>query len=208
MLDLVTAFFALFAIVEPIGAIPTVLALTHDYSREERRATIYKAVFVAGGVLIAFAVAGQFIFSFFGFTIAAFQIGGGALLFKVAWDMMHGQRPKTKITQADDAEAAARTQIGIAPLGIPLLAGPGAITTVIIYMSGPSVNAFDRLLLLGLIVAVMAITFVILLGSERIYRYLGDSGTLVVVKVFGLILAAIAVQFILNGIRVEFLVPH
>jgi len=111
MIDVVTAFFALFAIVEPIGAIPTVLALTHDYTKEERRATVWKAVLVATGVLAAFAVAGQFIFSFFGFTIAAFQIAGGALLFKVAWDMMHGQRPKTKITQADDAEAHERGDV-------------------------------------------------------------------------------------------------
>jgi multiple antibiotic resistance protein len=207
MIDLITAFFALFAIVEPIGAIPTVLALTRDYTAQERRATVYKAVLVAGGVLVAFALAGQFIFSFFGFSIAAFEIAGGALLFKVAWDMMHGQRPKTKITQADDDEAAERTQIGIAPLGIPLLAGPGAITTVIIFMSGPTITAVDRLLLLALITVVMAISFVILLSSERIYKQLGDSGTLVVVKVFGLILAAIAVQFILNGIRTEFMPP-
>jgi len=204
MLDVVTAFFALFAIVEPIGAIPTVLALTHDYTKEERRATVWKAVTVATGILAAFAIAGQFIFSFFGFTIAAFQIAGGALLFKVAWDMMHGQRPKTKITQADADEAHQRGDVGVAPLGVPLLAGPGAITTVIIYMSGP-VTAIDAVTLLLLIVIVMAISYVILIGAERIYKYLGETGTLVVVKVFGLILAAIAVQFILNGIRAEFL---
>lgn len=183
------------------------LALTRDYTKEERRATVYKAVLVATGVLVAFAVAGQFIFSFFGFTLAAFEIAGGALLFKVAWDMMHGQRPKTKITQADDDEAAERTHIGIAPLGIPLLAGPGAITTVIIFMSGPATTPVDRLLVIVLILAVMAISFVILLASEKIYTRLGDTGTLVIVKVFGLILAAIAVQFILNGIRAEFLTP-
>lgn len=180
------------------------LALTHDYTREERRRTVTNGVVVATAVLIAFAIAGQYIFDFFGFTIAAFQIAGGALLFKVAWDMMHGQRPKTKITQADDDEAPERTEIGIAPLGIPLLAGPGAITTVIIYMSGPTLTGFDRVLLLALIVIVMAISFAILLASERIYQHLGGTGTLVIVKVFGLILAAIAVQFILNGIKLEF----
>jgi multiple antibiotic resistance protein len=203
--DIVTAFFALFAIVEPIGAIPTVLALTHGYSHEERRATIFKGVIVAGAVLVAFAIAGQYIFQFFGFTIAAFQIAGGALLFKVAWDMMHGQRPKTKITQADDEAASGRTEVGIAPLGIPLLAGPGAITTVIIYMTGPTIETVDRLILLALIVIVMAISLAILLASERIYQHLGSTGTLVIVKVFGLILAAIAVQFILTGIKLFFL---
>src|SRR6266571_1660984 len=195
LLDIVTAFFAIFAIVEPIGAIPTVLALTHGYTREERRATITKGVLVASGVLIAFALAGQYIFQFFGFTIAAFQIAGGALLFKVAWDMMHGQRPKTKITQADDEAASERSETGIAPLGIPLLAGPGAITTVIIYMSGPNLEPIDRLVVIAIIAVVMAISFAILLASERIYQHLGSSGTLVIVKVFGLILGAIAVQF-------------
>jgi multiple antibiotic resistance protein len=204
MVDIVTAFFALFAIVEPIGAIPTVLALTHDYTKEERRAAIFKAVTVAGGVLVAFAVAGQFIFSFFGFTIGAFQIAGGALLFKVAWDMMHGQRPKTKITQSDDEEAHRRSEVGVAPLGVPLLAGPGAITTVIIFMSGPAMTPLDRIAIILLILIVMIVSLILLLASERIYKYLGSTGTLVVVKVFGLILAAIAVQFIINGIRAEF----
>lgn len=205
MLDVVTSFFAIFAIVEPIGAIPTVLALTHGYTPAERRSTITKGVLVASGVLFAFAVAGQYIFQFFGFGVAAFEIAGGALLFKVAWDMMHGQRPKTKITQADDDEAPERTEVGIAPLGIPLLAGPGAITTVIIYMTGPTLTAFDRVLLLLIIAVVMVISFAILLASEKIYERLGGTGTLVIVKVFGLILGAIAVQFILNGIRAEFL---
>lgn len=182
------------------------LALTHGFTAAERRDAIVKAVLVATGVLVAFALAGQYIFQFFGFTIAAFQIAGGVLLFKVAWDMMHGQRPKTKMTQADDEEADQRSQIGIAPLGIPLLAGPGAITTVIIYMSGP-LDAFERGLFLVILIVVMALSFVILAGSEKIYKRIGGTGTLVVVKVFGLILGAIAVQFILNGVKLAFLTP-
>jgi multiple antibiotic resistance protein len=198
-----TAFFAIlvsiFAIVNPVGVIPTFLALTGSYSAAERRRVIVKACLVGLGILLLFGLAGAGIFGIFGITINAFRIAGGILIFKVAFDMLQGERPKSDSNDQEITDALERENIGITPLGVPLLTGPGAITTVMILV-GNQPEYGDRMLIFGACVLVFAASFVLLIVGERLFSLLGRSGLQVFTRVMGLILAALAVQFVVNGV--------
>lgn len=198
-----TAFFAIlvsiFAIVNPVGVIPTFVALTAGYSLRERRAVITKATLVGAGVLLLFGLAGQTIFEVFSITIPAFRIAGGILIFKVAFDMLQGERPKADSNDQEIADALERANIGITPLGVPLLTGPGAITTVMILLANQDAG-FDRAFVYAAVVVVFAASFALLMVGERLFQFMGRSGLQVFTRVMGLILAAIAVQFVLNGL--------
>ena len=124
-----TAFTSLFAIVAPIAALPVYLALTAGASPEHRRSTARRASVTALSVLVVFAVSGQVLFHFFGISIGAFKVAGGLLLFSVAFDMMNAQVSASKGTAAETADASSRGDVGLMPVGIPLLSGPGAIAS-------------------------------------------------------------------------------
>jgi multiple antibiotic resistance protein len=190
---------SIFAIVNPIGVIPTFLALTGGYNAEERRKVITKAVLVGAGILILFGLAGQAIFSVFSITIPAFRIAGGILIFKVAFEMLQGERPKADSNDQEIADALERENIGITPLGVPLLTGPGAITTVMILVASHQ-EAVDRAVIYGAVLVTFAVAVVLLVMGERLFRFMGRSGLQVFTRVMGLLLAATAVQFILNGL--------
>ncbi|HYM41059.1 MAG TPA: MarC family protein [Thermoplasmata archaeon] len=195
-----TAMASIFAIVDPFGVIPFFSVLTEDMSFQQKRDVISKSCLVATTVLGVFAVFGQFIFAAFGFSIPAFEIAGGVLLFVVAFEMMHGERPRTKMTESERTETLEREDVGIIPLGVPLLAGPGAITTVMIYMTHPVADPMDKMFIFaGILVAVMT-TFFLMHYADRIFKRIGRTGTKVIGRIMGLLLAAIAVQFIINGI--------
>ncbi len=195
-----TAMASIFAIVDPLGVIPFFSVLTEDMTAAEKRDVISKCCLVATATLGVFAVFGQLIFEAFGFTIPAFEIAGGILLFGVAFDMMHGERPRTKMTESERTETLEREDVGVIPLGIPLLAGPGAITTVMIYMTHPVADPMDKMFIFAGILASVMTTFFLLHYADRIFRRIGRTGTKVVGRIMGLLLAAIAVQFIINGI--------
>ncbi len=196
-----TAMASIFAIVDPVGVIPFCSVLTEDMTAEEKRDVISKSCIVATTTLGVFAIFGQWIFAAFGFSIPAFEIAGGILLFAVAFQMMQGERPRTKMTEAERTETLEREDVGVIPLGIPLLAGPGAITTVMIYMTRPpDADPTDKMFIFaGILVAVLT-TFFLMHYADRIFRRIGRTGTKVVGRIMGLLLAAIAVQFIINGI--------
>ena len=195
-----TAMATIFAIVDPLGVIPIFTVLTEDMTPAQKRDVISKSCLVATATLGVFAVFGQFIFAAFGFTIPAFEIAGGILLFGVAFDMLHGERPRTKMTESERQETLEREDVGIIPLGIPLLAGPGAITTVMIYMTHPTPDPVDKMFIFaGILVAVLT-TFFLMHYAERIFRRIGRTGSKVLGRIMGLLLAAIAIQFVLNGI--------
>lgn len=128
-----SAFAAVFTIVNPLGNIPVYLALTEGYSRELRWRVIQKVVLVATLTLIVFALAGNYIFTFFHTSVHAFRIAGGILILNIAFTMIHGERPKAKLTDREKDEALSREAVGVVPLGIPMFAGPGAITTVMVF---------------------------------------------------------------------------
>src|SRR5512136_1433806 len=140
-----TAMASIFAIVDPVGVIPFFSVLTEDMTFAEKREVISRSCIVATATLGVFAVFGQWIFNAFGFSIPAFEIAGGVLLFGVAFEMMQGERPRTKMTESERTETLEREDVGVIPLGIPLLAGPGAITTVMIYMTTPVADPLDKM---------------------------------------------------------------
>lgn len=190
---------SLFAIVNPVGTIPTFVALTGGYSSKERRHVIAKAVLVGAGVLLLFGLAGERIFDVFSITIPAFRIAGGILIFKVAFDMLHGERPRSDSNDQEITDALERESIGITPLGVPLLTGPGAITTVMIFIASYPETG-DRLMIYGAVLLTFAATFLLLFVGERLFQFMGRSGLMVFTRIMGLILAAIAVQFVINGV--------
>ncbi len=195
-----TAMASIFAIVDPLGVIPFFSVLTEDMTFAQKRDVISKSCLVATTTLGIFAVFGQFIFDAFGFSIPAFEIAGGVLLFGVAFEMMNGERPRTKMTESERTETLEREDVGVIPLGIPLLAGPGAITTVMIYMTHPVNDPMDKMFIFaGILVAVMT-TFFLMHYADRIFKRIGRTGTKALGRIMGLLLAAIAVQFIINGI--------
>lgn len=191
--DIVKSTIALFVVLDPLGIIPLYASITQKLEKAQRT-TISKTVIITASLLLfAFAVAGNQIFAIFGISITSFMIAGSILLFIVAIELLtHGS------WRYDNSDIAAER--GVVPIAFPLLAGPGAITTVIISFqtTGLVVTTLSILITIG-------ITYAILLNSNRIFKVLGTRGSIIVTRVFAVILAAIAVQFMIQGIREEFL---
>jgi len=202
---LAEVFLSVFALVDPFGALPFFVALTDGFGEADRRIVVRRATLVLGGVLGLFALLGRFLFAVFGFTLGAFEIAGGILLFLVAYDMLRGEVARTKLTDADrEAALARRDEIAVVPLGIPLLAGPGAISTVMIYEGSAGGDPVAIGATFAAVAGVTAITFVVLQYGQRIFRSLGPVVITAIARVLGLLLAALAVQFVLNGIAASF----
>jgi multiple antibiotic resistance protein len=199
----ISAFAAIFAIVNPLGNIPFFFAVTEDYTPEQKHRVAIKVALVTAGVLFLFALFGQWIFTIYGITIPSFKIAGGLLLFTIAFSMLQGQRSKTKLTDEEKADALQKESVGIVPLGIPMFAGPGAITTVMILVSDASVSSDSGLELLAIsaaIVLTVIISYLTLTYSDRIFNLMGRSGAMAFSRIMGLLLAAVAVNFMLTGI--------
>jgi multiple antibiotic resistance protein len=200
-----TVIVAVFAIVNPVGNISFFVTLTQGYTLKEVKAVIRKTTLVAGGVLATFALLGNYIFDMFSITIPAFRIAGGILLLTIAFSMLQGSHPKTKVTDRDKEEALQREAVGIVPLGIPMFAGPGSITTVMIYIAdatGDHTAGTDWTLIMFVFLAIlitMILSYVLLYYGEVLFEKIGRMGTLAFSRIMGLILAAMAVQFILSG---------
>ncbi len=192
-------FGSLFSIVDPFAAVPIFLALTGRQSRESQRRTALRASITCFVVLTAFTLAGRLIFSFYGFTVGAFKIAGGILLFAVSLDMVHAQPSDSRTTSEERSEAEAKEDVGLMPLGLPLLSGPGAIATVMV-LGGKAKDLPQKIGVHVAVLAVSMLTFLTLRGSVWVTRLLGRTGINVVVRIMGLILAAVAMQFVLDGL--------
>ena len=199
---LLYAYAALFAITNPIGAVPVFLSVTHGISLWDRVRIAKKVMITVLLTLLTFALIGEWIFSFFGSSVDAFSIAGGILLFRMALDMLSGQISKVKISE-EEAEEITLEDIAIIPLAIPLISGPGAITTVMLYMA-KSTTVVEKLMVLLAILLVSITTHLILLSADRVEKKLGKVGIKVLTRMMGLILASIAVQMIINGIKGAF----
>ena len=196
---------SVFALVDPFGAVPFFVALTDGFGDADRRVVAGRAALVLGGVLGLFALLGRFLFAVFGFTLGAFEIAGGILLFVVALDMLRGEVTRTKLTESDRAEALARRdEIAVVPLGIPLLAGPGAISTVMIYEGNAGGDPWAIGATFLAVALTTALTLPILRYGPGILRRVGPVPITALTRVLGLLLAAVAVQFVLNGIVASF----
>jgi multiple antibiotic resistance protein len=188
-----------FALVDPIGTLPFFVALTDGFSPVDRSIVLRRAVMTMAGVLTLFALVGRFVFLAFGFTLAAFEVAGGIILFLVAYDMLRGEVTRTKLTPGED-DAGRRNEVGIVPLGVPLLAGPGAISTVMIYEGN---SGSDPLIIVATFVAigvVTLLTYLIFRYGQRILLSFGRTGVVAMTRILGLLLAAVGVQFVAIGI--------
>ena len=199
-LFLVTVYVAVFSVLNPIGAIPTLISLTTNYTPEERRKVIERSITVAGGVIIGFMFIGVYIFDVLGISISDFELAGGVLLFKVAFDMLQGKTSNTKLTADEEKESLSKDEIGVVPLGMPLLAGPGTITTTMIYFNLRSTGLEDKIMVFIAVVLVIISAFIVLRFSTLLFKRLGRTGSMIISRVMGLLLAAIGVEFMANGI--------
>jgi multiple antibiotic resistance protein len=186
------AFVTLFVIMDPPGVVPVFLALTGNLRPSERRRAAWQAVAVAFGVICTFAVFGQAILDYLGISLPALQGAGGLLLLLVALELLTGK--------LDDPENSAAGNVAMVPLGTPLLAGPGAIVATMVFVRGSDVAA-DYLAVALAIVAVHLVLWVSMRYSVVILRLLKDSGILLVTRIAGLLLAAIAVQLVADAVR-------
>ncbi len=194
------SFVSLFITVDPVGLLPIIHSLLIPYDEKDRKKIIKKAIFVSTIILMIFAIFGKYIFDYFGITIYSFKVAGGLLLFKISWDMLQAEIPKTKhkpdekIIVDDDIDS-----IVYVPLAIPLISGPGAITTTMILIS-KSKTIFDKLIVILSIVYVMLISLIIMYFSDKILKRINIHGVNAFVRIMGLLLMAISVQIIFSGI--------
>ena len=196
----VTVLTTVFAILNPIGAIPTLIALTEGYTLKERLHVVDRSVLVASGMILGFMLVGIYVFLVLGIDISDFKVAGGILLFKVAFDMLQGKTSNTKLTGAEQEESMEKESIGIVPIGTPLLAGPGSITTAIIFFNSKTTVGIDKVMVVLAIVTVMVMSYVILRFSLPLFTRLGKTGSLIISRIMGLLLASIAIEFITTGL--------
>ncbi len=192
---------AIFFVVDPFSAVPFFLAMTRHDAPAKRRETALRASLTAGLVLATFALGGAWIFKILGISIGAFKIAGGVVLLLLALDMIRTQPSRTRITDQEVAAGADKEDIAIVPLAMPLLAGPGSIATAIVLMTraraGPWWHAIP---VLGAIVVTAVASYLVLAGAARTERVLGRTGLAILERAAGLLLVAIAVQFMLDGL--------
>lgn len=192
---LATAFVTLFVIIDPVGLAPLFIPLTAGMDARQRRAVAIRACVIAAGLLAVFALAGEKILTTIGITMPAFQISGGVLLFLTALDMLFDRRQQRR-----EGHATTVPDPSVFPLAMPLIAGPGAMTSMILLMNQTE-GWTGSLAVLGVMLAVIASSFAFFLLAPPIERLLGRTGEMVVTRLLGMLLAALSVQFVLNGAR-------
>ena len=198
--SILVSLSAIFFVVDPIGVVPIFIAMTHGDPPEKIRDTAQRASLVAGGLLVFFALFGTFLFKVVGVSLSAFRVAGGIVLLITALDMLRARQSEVRTSPEEAQEATVKEDVAIVPLAIPLLAGPGAIATVMVLMSRASGVVSVVAVVLSIAVT-MAASYFLLRGATLVQRVLGQSGVAIFQRVMGLLLAAIAVQFIAEGGR-------
>jgi multiple antibiotic resistance protein len=197
------AFSTLITIINPLGAIAPFLAITSELTQQEQRVLARKAVSIAGGALIGAAAVGAIVFKFYGITLPAVKIAGGILVLLVSIDMLHAKQSRTKHTQEEREEAEGKEEAGIFPLAIPLLTGPGAILSTFMLMDRAD-TIYRQASVHISIILVMLVAYFVLTQAHHLSRVLGKTGINVMSRLMGLVLASIAMQFIIDGLREAF----
>jgi multiple antibiotic resistance protein len=196
-------FGSLFSIIDPFAAVPVFLGLVGEQPRSVQARTALRAALTCFSVLTTFGLAGSFIFHFFSITLPAFKIAGGILLFGVGLEMMRAKHSATRSTEEEEIEAESKADAGLIPLGLPLLSGPGAIATVMVLV-GKAKSPSERMGVYAAILIISVLSFLILRSSGYMARVLGKTGLNVIGRIMGLILAASAMQFVLDGLHEAF----
>jgi multiple antibiotic resistance protein len=197
----ISALLTLLVVVDPVGLVPTFLAVTEDLPRPARRSVAIRSSIIAGAILIGTALVGDWLLRTLSISLPAFRIAGGLLLFSIASEMVFGVRLRREGREAEEAVEEHVRNIAAFPLAIPLLAGPGAITATVLLAGRANGNLTLIAVLIGVVVLVAASCFVAFLFAERIGRAIGLTGNIVLSRLLGVLLAALAVQYVVDGVR-------
>lgn len=197
--QLLPAFVTLFVIIDPIGLAPIFLALTKDMGAGHRRIVALRAAIVAGVILTVFGLAGQAVLDLFGISMAAFRIAGGALLFLTALDMLFERRKQRREDQSEASVLDPADDPSVFPLAMPLLSGPGAMATMILLM-GETSDFVGKLTILGVMLSVLVVAVGFFLAAGALGRHLKETGISVITRLLGMLLAALAIQFMIDGL--------
>jgi len=203
------AFSSVFFLVDPFAAIPSFLAISENADAVRRKRMARKGAITCFIVLTSFAVAGQLIFRMFGITLPAFEIAGGLILLLIGLDMLEAKRSPTQEAHGDTEEAAAKEDAGIVPLGIPMLAGPGAISSVMVLVGQvPTFLGWQMGAILGCIAFTALVSYWVLAAAGRVRQVMGETGIRILVRIMGLLLVALAMQYFVNGITDLGIIPR
>jgi multiple antibiotic resistance protein len=189
---------SIFFLVDPFAVIPLFLAVTAGAAKDERNGIARRSALTCAIVLSAFAIAGSLIFKMFGITLPAFKIAGGIILLQIGLDMLQGKQSSQKSTAEEQQEGAEKSDASIIPLGMPMLAGPGAISTVMVLV-GESHAVWQHGVIYATILVTAFISYLVLSGADRVRGYLGETGIRILMRLMGLLLVALAVQYFVNG---------
>ena len=199
---LIPALVTLIVVVDPIGLVPAFVAITHDLPVRARRSVALRACLIAGAILAGSALAGDWLLRTLSIGLPAFRIAGGLLLFSIASEMVFGVRIGRQSRQAEEAIEEHVRNIAAFPLAIPLMAGPGAITATVLLAGRGGGDPGRLAILLGVIAAVLALCFVVFVLSAPIAKLLGTTANTVLSRLLGVLLAALAVQYVIDGVRI------
>ena len=195
------ALSSIFFLVDPFAAIGSFLAITASADAAKRNRMARKACLTCFIVLTTFALCGQLIFRMFGITLPAFEVAGGLILLLIGLDMLEAKRSPTQEASGDTEEASHKEDAGIVPLGIPMLAGPGAISSVMVLVGQvPKFWGYEMAMILGSIALTCLISYWVLSGAGKVRAFLGETGIRILVRIMGLLLVALAMQFFVNGL--------
>ena len=193
-------FTSFFTLINPLSSMPVFMAMTVNLSTKKRRKTAKKATLVAFFTLLFFAFSGQILFNFFGISVNSFRIVGGVIFFAMGWDMLQARLAHVKHTDDEDKIDAYVEDISITPLAIPMICGPGAITNAIVLMEDAHTLP-QKIVLVGVIMFVLLLTYLIYIGGSKIIDKLGETGNKVMMRLMGLIVMVIAVEFFFSGLK-------
>jgi len=193
-------FTSFFTLINPLGTMPIFMTMTATLSKQRRKQTAKKATIIAFFTIIAFAFSGHILFNFFGISVNSFRIVGGVIFFTMGWDMLQARLGHIKHTDDEEKINAYVDDISITPLAIPMICGPGAITNAIILMEDAHEYTY-KITLIAVIALVLLITYLILIGASKITDKLGETGNKVMMRLMGLIVMVIAVEFFFSGLK-------
>lgn len=191
---------SLLAIINPLTTAPLYLSITDGYAPDHRHRMLRSAIVTGLVVLLSFAILGGAIFQMFGITLHAFRIAGGIILFGIGLDMLQAKRSRVRATPEEVQEGLEKDDVGVTPLGVPMIVGPGSITTVMVLM-GNAAGAAQVAVVLGSVFVILGFVYAVLSQAPRILTLVGETGVNVMTRIMGLLVAVIAVQFVVDGMR-------
>ncbi|GHO87715.1 MarC family protein [Dictyobacter formicarum] len=196
----ISAFVTFFTVIDPVGLAPVVVGLTSHFTNAQRNVIVARATLISAGIILFFAVVGRYLLDRLGIELYAFNISGGALLFLVAVDMLFGRQSGARETKAEEEEAMTREDISVFPLAIPMIAGPGTIATTILYIGQATPHPASLISVAAAIISALFLAWLAMRSCTWIIKHVGKTGILVLSRILGIMLAALAIQFMLNGI--------